>query len=406
MNTTVMLVSSLRTLQRNKMRSFLTALGIIIGVGAVVTMVALGQGASRMVKDQIASMGSNMIMVMPGSSGAGGVRFGAGSITTLTPDDAEAIAKECPAVAAVAPTVRGVAPLISGNSNWTSSFYGTSPDYTTVRDWPIDSGEMFTDADVRGAAKVCVVGQTVVTNLFDGQDPVGRTIRVKNLPFRVTGVLSAKGQNSFGQDQDDVVLMPYTTAQKKILGITHLNYGAFVSAASEDQVAEAQEQILSLIRQRHRIQPGQDVDVFTRSQTELAATQEQTSSVMTGLLASVASVSLVVGGIGIMNIMLVSVTERTREIGLRRALGAKRRDVLRQFLVEAVMLSVVGGLLGVALGSATSYLLATWKRWPLELSPSAMLVAFGFSALIGVFFGYYPARKAAHLSPIEALRYE
>jgi putative ABC transport system permease protein len=397
--------AAFRSIARNKVRSFLTTLGIIIGVGAVIAMVAVGQGATAMVQQQIASMGTNLIIAMPGSSGRGGVRWGAGSITTLVPEDATAIKEDCPAVAEVAGSVRGGAQCVYGDQNWNTSFLGTTPSYLTVRAWSLESGNMFTEMDVRVANKVCVIGKTVVANLFLGSDPVGQTIRIKKMPFKVLGVLAQRGQNAFGQDQDDVILVPVTTAQKKMLGITYLNM-IFISARSADLINMAQDQITSLLRQRHKINPRDDSDFMLRSQTDLAQTASATSQIMTLLLAAVASVSLVVGGIGIMNIMLVSVTERTREIGIRRAIGARRRDILLQFLVESVILSVLGGLIGVLAGIASTLMISYMANWPTLVSPLSVLGAFSFSGAVGVFFGFYPARKASLLNPIDALRYE
>ena len=397
--------AAFRSIARNKVRSFLTTLGIIIGVAAVIAMVAIGQGATAMVQQQIASMGTNLIMVMPGSSGRGGVKWGAGSITTLVPEDATAIKEDCPAVDEVAAAVRGGAQCVFGDQNWNTSFQGTTPSYLAVRAWGLESGSMFTEMDVRVANKVCVIGKTVVTNLFLGSDPIGQTMRIKKMPFKVVGVLAARGQNAFGQDQDDIILVPVTTAQKKMLGITYLNM-IFVSAKSADLINMAQDQITSLLRQRHKTNPKDDSDFILRSQQDLAQTASATSQIMTLLLAAVASVSLVVGGIGIMNIMLVSVTERTREIGIRRAIGARRRDILLQFLVEAIILSIMGGLIGVLGGIGSSFVISRMASWPTQVSLFSVLGAFSFSGAVGVFFGFYPARKASLLNPIEALRYE
>jgi len=395
----------LQALSRNRMRSALTVLGIVIGVAAVIATLAIGQGARAAVQAQISALGANTLTVLPGTVTAGGVRTGAGGTITLTPDDALAIRRECPAVVAVAPTVRTVAQVVAANQNWGTQIQGTTADYVIVRQWPVASGVFVSDSDVRGAAKVCVLGQKVAQQLFPGTDPVGAVVRIKNIPFKVVGVMSYKGGTGFGGDQDDVVLMPLTTAQHKLLGITHVN-SVNVSAASEQQVDLAVSQITDLLRQRHRIRQGADDDFFIFNQKDIASTAEASSKVMTLLLASIAAVSLLVGGIGIMNIMLVSVTERTREIGIRRAIGAKRRDILLQFLVEAAFLSLAGGALGVALGIASAVLITQIARWPTLIQPAAVMLAFGFASLVGLFFGFYPARRASRLDPIDALRFE
>jgi putative ABC transport system permease protein len=397
--------ASFRSIARNKVRSFLTTLGIIIGVAAVIAMVAIGQGATAAVQRQIARMGTNLLIVAPGSSARGGIREGAGSMGTLVNEDADAIKAECPAVAEVASAVRGVAQCVYGDQNWNTGTMGTTPAYPVVRAWPLESGSMFTDTDVRVANKVCVIGKTIVAKLFLGSDPVGQTIRIKKMPFKVLGVLTERGQDAHGHDHDDVILVPLSTAQKKMLGITYLQT-IYVSARSPDLMDEAQGEITSLLRQRHKINPRDDADFTLRNQTDLVQAASAASQVMTILLAAVASVSLVVGGIGIMNIMLVSVTERTREIGIRRAIGARRRDILLQFLVESVILSVLGGVIGVMAGIASTLLIAHIAQWPTLISPGPVLGAFSFSGMIGVFFGFYPARKAALLNPIDALRYE
>ena len=402
---TFIIKASLRSIARNKVRSFLTTLGIIIGVAAVIVMVAIGQGATAMVKDQIARMGTNLLMVNPGSSGRGGVRMGAGSMNTLVNEDAAAIKAECPAVAEVAPSTRDSAQCVYANRNWNTTLRGTTPSYLAVRTWRLEWGSMFTDMDVRVANKVCVIGKTILTNLFLGSDPVGQTIRIKKMPFKVVGVLSERGQDGHGHDQDDIILVPITTAQKKMLRIIYL-HSIYVSATSPELMTMAQDQITSLLRQRHKIASSDDADFALRNQTDLAEAASATSKVMTILLAGVASVSLVVGGIGVMNIMLVSVTERTREIGIRRAIGARRRDILLQFLVEAVILSVLGGVLGVMAGVGSTLVISHLAEWPALISPVSVLGAFSFSGAIGVFFGFYPARKAALLNPIDALRHE
>ncbi len=400
-----LLALGLDSLTRNRMRATLTVLGIVIGVAAVIATLAIGQGARAAVQAQIRALGANVLTVLPGTITAGGARSGMGSITTLTPDDAIAIKRECPAVDAVAPTVRTVAQLVAGNQNWSSQVQGTTGDYVLIRQWPVDNGVFISDADVRGAAKVCVLGAKVADQLFGQADPVGATVRIKDMPFRVVGVLTLKGGTGFGGDQDDVVLIPLTTAQRKLLGITHVN-SVLVSAVSETQVADAIAQITDLLRQRHHIRTGTDDDFFIFNQQDIANTAESSSKVMTLLLASIAAVSLLVGGIGIMNIMLVSVTERTREIGIRRAVGAKRRDILLQFLLEASFLSLAGGALGVALGAGSATLITRLARWPTMIQPSAVMLAFLFASMVGLFFGFYPARRASRLDPIEALRYE
>ncbi len=397
----------LQALTRNLMRSALTVLGIVIGVAAVIATLAIGQGARDAVQAQIRTLGANVMTVMPGTVTAGGARMGMGGITTMTPEDAEAIAKECPAIIAVSPSVRRGAQVVFGNQNWGTSIQGVAPAYLDIRQWPVEpgAGAMFTDSDVRGTAKVCVLGSKVRDQLFGTSDPVGATIRIKDIPFRVVGVLSYKGGQGMGGDQDDVVLIPWTTAQRKLLGITHLQ-GINVSAASQGQVPQAQEQITQLLRQRHKIRDGENDDFFIFTQLDIASTAESTSKVMTTLLASIAAVSLLVGGIGIMNIMLVSVTERTREIGIRRALGARRHDVLVQFLVEATFLSLAGGAIGAAIGVGTAKAITNIARWPTAVQPEVVLLALGFASLVGVFFGFYPAKRAADLDVIESLRYE
>jgi putative ABC transport system permease protein len=396
-----------RAIRRNKIRSMLTMLGVIIGVASVIAMIALGSGARAAIDQQIQSQGTNVIYVSAGSfgRGPGAVRGGAGSVTSLTLEDAQAIAQQVPTVQRVSPVVRGRVQVIAGNQNWNTSIEGGNEDYLEIRNWPLTSGANFTPRDILVAEKVCLLGATVVTNLFPDQDPVGQVIRVKNLPFRVVGVLAPKGQGQFGQDQDDLLLAPYTTVQKKILGIPSIQQ-AIVSAASSDAVEETATEITQLMRQRHRIANPEEDDFTVRTVEEMAATRVEMARTMTLLLMSVASVSLLVGGIGIMNIMLVSVTERTREIGLRMAVGARTRDILRQFLAEAVGLSVVGGALGVLVGIAASLGLTRFLAWPTAITTASILIAFAFSGAVGVFFGYYPARKAANLDPIEALRYE
>jgi putative ABC transport system permease protein len=390
---------------RNKMRSLLTMLGIIIGVGAVIAMVAIGQGAQAQIEAQISSLGSNVLMLFSSHSSRGGVSGGAGSGTGITEEDGIAIREQCPSVAYVSPMLGSGGHIIYGNLNWSTRLYGGSPDYFAIRDWQIDRGDFFTDQDVRAATKVCLLGNTVVEQLFENEDPVGRTVRIRNIPFRVVGTLLPKGQNMMGSDQDDQVIVPYTTLQKRLLGRTR-TWGYLVGARSKVQMESAEQEISDLIRVRHKLSPMDEDDFTIRSQTELAEAQNETSSTMTTLLASIAAVSLVVGGIGIMNIMLVSVTERTREIGVRMSIGARRMDILAQFLLEAIVMSLLGGVIGIFLGIGGSHLITALANWPTFISTASIVFAVIFSMLVGVFFGYYPARKAASLSPIDALRYE
>jgi putative ABC transport system permease protein len=399
------IISAFRALQRNKMRSFLTMLGIIIGVAAVIAMLAIGQGAEYSVKEQIAALGTNVLMVFPGAQQQAGVRSGAGSATTLTEDDAVAISRECSAVQYISPGAMAGGQVIAGNLNWSTSIQGVGTDYLEIRQWPIEYGDFFTDQDVKAAAKVCILGKTVADNLFPDASPVDQTIRIRSVPFKVAGVLKKKGQNAMGQDQDDVILAPYTTVIRRLSHWPNLRY-ILVSATSLKDIATAQTQISELLRMRHKIQPY-DVDDFTiRNQTDLAATATATTQVLTILLASIASVSLLVGGIGIMNIMLVSVTERTREIGIRMSIGARARDILTQFLIEALVLSLLGGITGIILGVVGSNLISSIAKWPTIITAFSIILSFGFSIAIGIFFGFYPARKAAMLNPIDALRYE
>ena len=385
-------------------------LGIVIGVAAVIAMVAVGSGATQRIQEQIQAIGSNLILVIPGSITSNGVRLGSGATVTLSEDDAKAIAAECPAVAAIAPGVRGAAQITNGNSNWATSIVGTTPDYLAIRQQTVVMGNPFTSDDVNSAAKVALLGQTVAQNLFGSADPTGQSIRIKNVPFTVDGVLSAKGQSPTGQDQDDLVLIPLSTAKRQVVGASQANAGSvgsiMVQAVNAEAMDEAQREVEGLLRQRHRIQNGQDDDFTVRNLSDVFAAQESSARVMSILLGAIASVSLVVGGIGIMNIMLVTVTERTREIGLRLAIGAKARDILSQFLVEAVTLSILGGISGILFGLGASALISHFAGWSTLVSPTAILLAFVFSGLVGVFFGYYPARKAALLDPIDALRYE
>jgi putative ABC transport system permease protein len=401
---------AVRALRVNKLRSALTMLGIVIGVGAVITMVAVGAGAQARVAEQIQSLGSNMIIVLSGSITAGGVRMGSGSQLTITEDDAWAIQREIRTVTAAAPTSRGSAQIVYGNLNWATSVQGVTGEFFSAREWDVADGRLFSQEEVDGAAKVALIGQTVAGNLFGESDPLGQVIRIKNVPFGVIGVLQRKGQTTFGQDQDDTVLIPLSTAKRKVLGSSQANARAVGSIAVKvgdaRAMPDAEQEIRSLLRQRHRLQTFQEDDFGIRNLTEVLQSQEASSKVLTLLLAAIASVSLLVGGIGIMNIMLVSVTERTREIGLRMAVGARGRDILVQFLVEAVTLSLLGGILGIALGLGGSYAIAYFAQWRTLVSVEAVAVAFAFSAAVGVFFGFYPARQASRLNPIDALRYE
>ena len=401
---------ALRALRVNKMRSVLTMLGIIIGVGAVITMIAVGGGAQERVAEQIKSLGSNLMIIIPGSTTSGGVRLGGSSAQTLTEDDAWAITREVQEVQASAPSSRGSGQIIAGNNNWSTVIQGVTPEYLEVRDWPIVSGRGFEPQEISGAGKVAIIGQSVAKQLFGDADPVDQQIRVRKVPFTIVGMLDKKGQSMMGTDQDDVILVPLTTARNRLFGNPQgkLRRVGVISVKVRDgqNMKDAEDRIRELMRQRHKLQPGTDDDFTIRNLTEILQAQEASSKVLTLLLAAVASVSLLVGGIGIMNIMLVSVTERTREIGLRMAVGARAGDILKQFLVEAVTLSLIGGLLGIALGLSGSLAIGQFAGWRTSLSPESVVLAVGFAAAIGIFFGFYPARKASRLSPIEALRYE
>jgi putative ABC transport system permease protein len=405
MNAREVIRVALRALARNKMRTLLTMLGIIIGVGAVICTVAIGQGASEQVQAQIQNLGDNMLYIAAGSVNVNGVRMGTQATKTLTVQDAEAIQQHVPSIALVAPGVGSAVQIVFGNQNWYTRSAGSGPNYFQVRRWPVVRGSAFSQRDVDVAANVCVLGQTVVDQIFGEQDPVGQVVRIQNIPFQVLGVLSAKGNNAFGQDQDDTLIMPYTTMQKKISGIDWLQW-IMASAVTQQDIPLARKQVAGLLRQRHHLRSNEDDDFIIRSPMELAQAQEETSRILTVLLASIASVSLLVGGIGIMNIMLVSVTERTREIGVRMAVGATEQDVQRQFLSEALVLSSIGGLIGILFGMVASAVVSNSLHWTTLISPSSVVVAALFSAAVGIFFGYYPARKAARLDPIEALRYE
>jgi putative ABC transport system permease protein len=397
-----------RSLRANKMRSALTMLGMIIGVAAVIAMVAVGAGANERIAAQIASIGSNLILVIPGSTTSGGLRSGFGGTPTLTMGDAKAIAKELSGVRYAAASVRSTAPVVYGNQNWSTIIQGVTPEYFPIREWITAAGRTFGPEDVDASVKVAVLGQTVAQNLFGSENPVGKIVRIKKVPFTVIGLLEAKGQSMQGQDQDDAVIVPITTAQKKLFGTSHVGTVGtiIVQAVDADSIKQAETQVTELVRQRHRIGRGQDDDFSVRNLSEMLAVAEASTKVMSLLLGAIASVSLLVGGIGIMNIMLVSVTERTREIGIRMAVGAREKDILLQFLIEAVVLALTGGAVGILAGIGGSSLISYFAKWSTIVLPRAILTAFGFSAAVGIFFGFYPARKASRLDPIEALRYE
>jgi putative ABC transport system permease protein len=405
MNLTQILRIAMRALARNKLRSALTMLGIIIGVAAVIAMVSVGQGAQQQAQQQIAAMGSNVLFVGSGTVSRGGMSMGWGATKSLVYDDMLAILRECPAIAAAAPGTMTTGQVVFGNDNWSTRITGTEPQFFDIKVWPFQEGGTFSQTDVESANNVAVIGETVRKNLFGATDPLGQTIRINNLPFKVVGVLELKGTSPMGDDQDDTIVVPVTTVQKKMNGQTWLRW-IMVSAISREASYAAQKQISALLRDRHRIRAGQDDDFFVRNLADFAQLADEQSRLFTVLLASIASISLVVGGIGIMNIMLVSVTERTREIGIRMAIGATEGDVQQQFLIEAIVLSLIGGAIGIALGLGASSTIANTLGWPVLVSTRAIVVAAVFSAAIGIFFGFYPARKAARLDPIEALRYE
>ncbi|OGL39951.1 MAG: multidrug ABC transporter substrate-binding protein [Candidatus Schekmanbacteria bacterium RIFCSPHIGHO2_02_FULL_38_11] len=399
---------ALRALRVNKMRSALTMLGIIIGVSAVIAMLAVGAGANQKIAEQVASLGSNLLMVVPGTTTTGGVRTGMGNQPTLTMGDAEAIEKECSAVLNVAPSLNGTAQIVYSNQNWSTLVSGTTTDVLKVRDWSLASGREFTEQDIKNATKVCILGQTVIDNLFGNTSPIGKIIRIKRVSFKVIGILQKKGQNLMGQDQDDTIFVPVTTAQKRLFGTTFpgMIRTIVVKAKNVESLETAEKQITELLRQRHSISSKQDDDFSVRNLTEMMEFAKQATRIMALLLGSIASVSLLVGGIGIMNIMLVSVTERTREIGIRMAIGAKTWDIRTQFIIEAVTLSLIGGIVGIILGITISKIVSTFAGWPTIVSPFSIMLAFGFSGLVGISFGFYPAYKASQLNPIDALRYE
>ncbi len=401
---------ALRALQRNKLRAFLTMLGIIIGVGAVIAMVAIGQGSKKSIQDQLSSMGSNMITIRPNSNvtAGGGARVDVTTtnLQTLTLDDIKAIQSQAQYISEVSPAVQGRGQVINGALNWPTTMQGVSPDFLTIRNWPLKEGASFGDEDVKGAAKVCLVGQTVVDNIFDpGDDPVGKTIRFNKIPFKIIGVLSEKGENAFGQDQDDILLAPYTTVQKRILAIPYIQT-IYASSSSSETSEPATQEISQILRTSHKLTNNEQDDFTVRTQAELISTFSSTSQLLTVLLAAIAGISLLVGGIGIMNIMYVSVTERTKEIGLRMSIGARGIDILMQFLIEAIVISITGGVLGVLLGLLASKLINVFLSWPTLVSESSIVLSFVVCAITGIFFGYYPAQKASRLDPIEALRYE
>lgn len=405
MNIANLLKIALKALTNNKLRCFLTMLGIIIGVASVITMLAIGQGSKNSIKEQISEMGSNMIMIHPGNMQRGGVRQSADDMQSLEVADYETL-QTLPGIAAISPSVNSSGQLVNGNNNYPSTIYGVTPDYLDIRKLKVKEGAMFTDHDIKSAAKVCILGKTVVDNLFpNGEDPVGRVIRFGKIPLTVVGVLESKGTNSMGMDQDDVVIAPYTTVMKRILAIDYIQ-GIFASAVDENRTEETIDEITEVLRERHKIQPGADNDFDIRSQQELSQMMNSTSDMMTVLLACIAGISLLVGGIGIMNIMYVSVTERTREIGLRMSIGARGIDILSQFLIEAVIISVSGGIIGIVVGCVATWLVNLIAHWPVYIQMYSVLLSFAVCTITGIFFGWYPAKKAANLDPIEAIRYE
>lgn len=406
MNGTNLFKIALRALANNKLRAFLTMLGIIIGVASVIAMLAIGQGSKKSIQQQISEMGSNMIMIHPGAEMRGGVRQDPSAMQTLKLENYEKLSEECTYLSGISPNVSSSGQLVAGANNYPSSVSGVSMDYLTIRQLTVEQGEMFTENDIRTAAKVCVIGKTIVDNLFpDGSDPIGKVIRCNQIPFRVIGVLKSKGYNSMGMDQDDVVLAPYSTVMKRLLAQTYLS-GIFASALTEDMTDEAVDEITTILRREHKLKETDDDNFTIRTQQELSSMLNTTTDLMTTLLACIAGISLVVGGIGIMNIMYVSVTERTREIGLRMSVGARGVDILSQFLIEAILISITGGLIGVIIGCGASFMIKTIAHWPVFIQPWSVLLSFLVCTVTGVFFGWYPAKKAADLDPIDALRYE
>ena len=406
MNGTNLFKIALRALANNKLRAFLTMLGIIIGVASVIAMLAIGQGSKRSIQQQISEMGSNMIMIHPGAEMRGGVRQDPSAMQTLKLENYEKLSEECTYLSGISPNVSSSGQLVAGSNNYPSSVSGVSIDYLNIRQLSVEQGKMFSENDIRTAAKVCVIGKTIVDNLFpDGSDPIGKVIRCNQIPMRVVGVLKSKGYNSMGQDQDDVVLAPYTTVMKRLLAQTYLG-GIFASALTEDMTEEAVEEITSILRREHKLKATDDDDFTIRTQQELSSMLNTTTDLMTTLLACIAGISLVVGGIGIMNIMYVSVTERTREIGLRMSVGARGVDILSQFLIEAILISITGGVIGVIIGCGASFMIKSIAHWPVFIQPWSVLLSFAVCTITGVFFGWYPAKKAADLDPIDAIRYE
>ncbi len=397
---------ALKAISNNKLRTFLTMLGIIIGVASVITMLAIGQGSKQSIQAQISKMGSNMIMIMPGAERRGGVRMGASDMQTLKLSDYNSLKEECTYLSAISPSVSSGGQFIFGGNNYSSSISGVSQDYLKIRQLEVEDGEMFDDLDIAQSAKVCVIGKTIADNLFtSGENPIGQIIRFKNMPFTVIGILKSKGYNTMGQDQDDVVLAPFTTVMKRILAVNYLSM-IYASAVTEGQTQEAIDETSEILRTNHKLQEGKADNFNVRSQEELSSMMTSTTTSMTILLACVAGISLIVGGIGIMNIMYVSVTERTKEIGLRMSVGARGLDILTQFLIEAVMISITGGLIGVLLGVGAAYSVKFFAGWPIAIQPMSVILSFAVCSITGIFFGWYPAKKAANLDPIEAIRYE